>query len=56
MDTSYWFPGAALSLLLATAAWAYPPPPPDPSVPASDVPPAVQQLRRAMRRQLDERP
>jgi CubicO group peptidase (beta-lactamase class C family) len=36
--------------LLATSmsVWAYPPPPHDPSVPASDVAPAVQQLRRAM--------
>jgi CubicO group peptidase (beta-lactamase class C family) len=44
--------GAALAgavlLLAAHGAGAYPPPPPDPSVPASDVPPAVQQLRRAM--------
>src|SRR5690348_4642044 len=34
--------------LLPLAAIPYPAPPPDPSVPASDVPPAVQQLRRAM--------
>src|SRR5690242_8180055 len=38
--------GAALACI--TPVWAYPPPPPDPSVPASDVAPAVQQLRRAM--------
>src|SRR5688572_31004444 len=42
------FPGAVFPLFVAAAAFAYPPPPPDPSVPASDVPPAVQQLRRAM--------
>jgi CubicO group peptidase (beta-lactamase class C family) len=41
-------PAAALAVLLSAAAWAYPPPPPDPSVPASEVPPAVQQVRRAM--------
>jgi CubicO group peptidase (beta-lactamase class C family) len=39
---------AALLLLVGHAAAAYPPPPRDPSVPASTVPPAVQQLRRAM--------
>ena len=38
----------ALLLLTSQGVGAYPPPPPDPSVPASDVPPAVQQLRRAM--------
>jgi CubicO group peptidase (beta-lactamase class C family) len=38
--------GAALACF--TTAWGYPPPPPDPAVPASDVAPAVQQLRRAM--------
>jgi CubicO group peptidase (beta-lactamase class C family) len=42
------FLGAVGSALLSGVAWAYPPPPPDPSVPPSDVPPAVQQLRRAM--------
>jgi hypothetical protein len=41
------YTGAAL-LLAVHAAGAYPPPPHDPSVPASDVPPAVQQLRRDM--------
>jgi CubicO group peptidase (beta-lactamase class C family) len=35
-------------LAFSSAAWAYPPPPPDPSLPASTVEPAVQQLRRAM--------
>jgi CubicO group peptidase (beta-lactamase class C family) len=39
---------SVLMLLLPIAALAYPAPPPDPSLPASDVPPAVQQLRRAM--------
>jgi CubicO group peptidase (beta-lactamase class C family) len=37
-----------LVLLLPIAALAYPAPPPDPSLPQSEVPPAVQQLRRAM--------
>src|SRR5688572_27680161 len=37
-----------LSFLAPFAAWAYPPPPPAPSEPASQVSPAVQQLRRAM--------
>src|SRR5512135_2215484 len=38
----------SLVLLLSSPAWAYPPPPPDPSLPASQVEPAVQQLRRSM--------
>jgi CubicO group peptidase (beta-lactamase class C family) len=38
----------ALLLLATHNAGAYPAPAPDPSLPASDVPPAVQQLRRAM--------
>jgi CubicO group peptidase (beta-lactamase class C family) len=38
----------AFVLLLSSPAWAYPPPPVDPSLPASPVEPAVQQLRRAM--------
>lgn len=37
-----------LALLAANVAWAYPPPPVDPSLPASRVEPAVQQLRRSM--------
>jgi CubicO group peptidase (beta-lactamase class C family) len=37
-----------LLLLLPIAVLAYPAPPPDPSLPQSGVPPAVQQLRRAM--------
>jgi CubicO group peptidase (beta-lactamase class C family) len=39
---------AALVCISPLGCWAYPAPPPDPSVPASDVAPAVQQLRRAM--------
>jgi len=39
---------AHLVLLMSSPAWAYPPPPVDPSLPASTVEPAVQQLRRAM--------
>jgi CubicO group peptidase (beta-lactamase class C family) len=39
---------AGFACLVTAIAWGYPPPPPDPSLPASDVPPAVQQLRRAM--------
>src|SRR3569833_2311991 len=38
----------ALALLLSNSTRAYPPPPPDPSLPASQVEPAVQQLRRSM--------
>src|SRR2546430_1494391 len=38
----------ALALLLSSPIWAYPPPPLDPSLPASSVEPAVQQLRRSM--------
>jgi len=38
----------ALALLLSSPTWAYPPPPADPSLPASQVEPAVQQLRRSM--------
>src|SRR4051794_1236109 len=38
----------ALALLLSSPIRAYPPPPPDPSLPASQVEPAVQQLRRSM--------
>jgi hypothetical protein len=37
-----------LLLLLPIAVLAYPAPPPDPSLPQSEVPPAVQQLRRVM--------
>ncbi len=37
-----------LALLISTTVWAYPPPPADPSLPASTVDPAVQQLRRSM--------
>jgi CubicO group peptidase (beta-lactamase class C family) len=37
-----------LVLLLPIAVRAYPAPPPDPALPLSEVPPAVQQLRRAM--------
>jgi CubicO group peptidase (beta-lactamase class C family) len=37
-----------LAALLPMTVLAYPAPPADPSVPTSDVPPAVQQLRRAM--------
>src|SRR5581483_7941895 len=37
-----------LTLLLSSPIRAYPPPPPDPSLPASQVEPAVQQLRRSM--------
>src|SRR5689334_8470672 len=40
--------GIGAVLAFSTAVWAYPAPPPDPSVPPSDVPPAIQQLRRAM--------
>jgi CubicO group peptidase (beta-lactamase class C family) len=39
--------GSAL-LLISSAAFAYPAPPPDPNLPKSDVPVAIQQLRRAM--------
>ncbi len=43
---------ARIGWLVATAvplvALAYPAPPPDPTLPASAVPPAVQQWRRAM--------
>jgi CubicO group peptidase (beta-lactamase class C family) len=39
---------ASVLLLLPIAALGYPAPPPDPSLPPSEVPPAVQQLRRAM--------
>lgn len=35
-------------LLMSGAAWAYPPPPVDPALPASQVEPTVQQLRRDM--------
>lgn len=38
----------ALALLLSSPIRAYPPPPPDPSLPPSQVEPAVQQLRRSM--------
>jgi len=38
----------ALAFLLSGTSWAYPPPPLDPSLPASQVEPAVQQLRRSM--------
>lgn len=38
----------ALVVLLSGTSWAYPPPPLDPSLPASQVEPAVQQLRRSM--------
>jgi len=41
-------PGIVASCLAPAAAIAYPAPPPDPTVPASEVPAAVQQLRRAM--------
>jgi CubicO group peptidase (beta-lactamase class C family) len=42
--------GALLAslLFLPSALLAYPAPPPDPSVPSSEVPPAVQQVRREM--------
>jgi CubicO group peptidase (beta-lactamase class C family) len=39
--------GSAL-LLISSVAFTYPAPPPDPSLPKSDVPVAIQQLRRAM--------
>ena len=39
---------AGLTALIFSTAWAYPPPPPDPTLPASPVEPAVQQLRREM--------
>jgi len=39
---------AVLWLILPLVARAYPAPRPDPTLPKSDVPPAVQQLRRAM--------
>jgi len=35
-------------LIVPMMAWAYPPPAPDPTAPKSEVPVAVQQLRRAM--------
>jgi len=38
----------ALAVLLCGTSWPYPPPPLDPSLPASQVEPAVQQLRRSM--------
>jgi CubicO group peptidase (beta-lactamase class C family) len=43
-------PATALALWLLAPPWvqAYPAPPPDPSLPKSEVPVAVQQLRRAM--------
>src|SRR5262249_51468412 len=37
-----------LVLLAPLTAWGYPPPPPTQGEPPSTVPPAVQQLRRAM--------
>src|SRR5690349_17371076 len=40
--------GVVAGCLAPLAAIAYPAPAPDPTLPASDVPPAVQQLRRAM--------
>lgn len=39
---------AAIGLLSVGSLFAYPAPPPDPNLPKSDVPVAIQQLRRAM--------
>lgn len=48
MKQSRWMPASVLAWLFPLVAWAYPPPPPEPGMPPSDVPPAVQQLRRVM--------
>jgi CubicO group peptidase (beta-lactamase class C family) len=48
MRTTIRLGAAASALLYCAVAGSYPAPPHDPSAPASDVPAAVQQLRRAM--------
>jgi CubicO group peptidase (beta-lactamase class C family) len=48
MRTTIRLGAAASALLFCAVAGSYPAPPHDPSAPASDVPAAVQQLRRAM--------
>src|SRR5215468_2111801 len=48
MRRTCWSLAAAFLTLVSGLAWSYPAPPVDPSLPASTVEPAVQQLRRAM--------